>query len=178
MSPGRVARKIAVAAAVTRASSAGRHGRGDGVLWRGMSSNFARELRSAPNLLSLSRIVLALAAVPLFVFVSPGLALVVGTVGALTDLFDGMLARATGQVTRLGEILDQFGDLVFESSMLLLAVARGFFPAALLGMYLLREFWVSGIRRFMAGEGINIPRSLSGKLKTHPLLLGLPPTSL
>jgi CDP-diacylglycerol--glycerol-3-phosphate 3-phosphatidyltransferase len=140
-----------------------------------MASTFARDLRTGPNLLSLSRIALALLAAPLYLFVSPALGLALGVVAAVTDFFDGALARATGQVTRLGEILDQFGDLCFESLMLLCAVSRGFFPAAVLYAYLFREFWVSSIRRFVAGLGRTLPSSPWGKLKTNLLMWGLLP---
>jgi CDP-diacylglycerol--glycerol-3-phosphate 3-phosphatidyltransferase len=143
-----------------------------------MSSSFGRDIRTAPNLLSLSRIVLVLASALLFSTGRQGLGIAVGVVGAVTDMFDGALARATGQVTRLGEILDQFGDLCFEATMLLVAVVQGFLPAPVLVLYLFREFWVSGIRRFMAGEGLNIPSSPWGKLKTNLIMWGLLPTFL
>jgi cardiolipin synthase len=145
---------------------------------RAMATTFGRDIRTAPNLLSLSRIVLVLASAVLFTFGHPGPGIAIGIVGAVTDTFDGALARATGQVTRLGEILDQFGDLCFESTMLLVAVVQGFFPAPVLVAYLFRELWVSGIRRFMAGEGLNIPSSAWGKLKTNLLMWGLLPTFL
>jgi cardiolipin synthase len=143
-----------------------------------MPTTVGRDLRSAPNLLSLSRIVLVLASALLITFGRPGVGIIVGIVGAVTDTFDGALARATGQVTRLGEILDQFGDLCFESTMLLVAVTQGFFPAAVLIAYLFREFWVGAIRRFMAGEGLNIPSSPWGKLKTNLIMWGFLPAFL
>lgn len=134
-------------------------------------SALARDLRKLPNLITLSRIVLLLMALYLYFQVSPVAGLVVGTLGGLTDLFDGMIARATGQVSRLGEVLDQFSDLVFESVMLYLASnAPGDYPKTLLLLYLFREFWIVTIRRFMAEYRINIASNFLGKLKTNFLL--------
>jgi len=56
------------------------------------------------------------------------LGIVLSTVAGVTDYLDGYIARRTGQVTRLGEILDQFCDLCFESFLIVMATAQGFFP--------------------------------------------------
>lgn len=148
------------------------------MLLRGMSSTIARDIRSAPNLITLSRIVLIVLMVPVYFYVSAGTAMIMGVVAGLTDYADGIVARATGSVTRLGAILDQFGDLCFEALVILMLVTRGYFPAWVLFAYLFREFWVSCIRRFMAGERLSIPSSLAGKLKTNFYMWGFLPTFL
>jgi CDP-diacylglycerol--glycerol-3-phosphate 3-phosphatidyltransferase len=140
-----------------------------------MPSTFAQDLRTAPNLITLSRIVLILLGAPIFLLWSPGLGMMMAIVAGLTDYADGIVARRTGQVTRLGEILDQFGDLVYESLLLLVAVERGFFPAVVLYLYLLREFWIVCIRRYTAGIGQNIPSTLIGKLKSNFISWGFMP---
>jgi cardiolipin synthase len=128
---------------------------------------FARDIRTAPNLITLSRVGLVLAAAPIYLRWSPGLGMALAAVAGLTDYADGIVARRTGQVTRLGEILDQFSDLVFESLLLMVVVWRGFLPPVILLLYLLREFWILCIRRFVAGIGQNIPSSIFGKLKSN-----------
>lgn len=134
---------------------------------------FRRDLKKLPNLITLSRVVLICVAVLLYFKVHTGLGLVVGTIAGLTDLADGWVARRTGQVSRLGEVLDQFSDLVFEGWMLYLATGRpDGYPGALLLVYLLREFWVVTIRRFMAEFQINISSNFFGKLKTNFLMYG------
>jgi len=143
-----------------------------------MPTKFARDIRSAPNLITLSRIVLTMVAVPLYFAGALGIALVIAVIAGVTDYADGIVARRTGQVTRLGEILDQFSDLCYESLLLLIAVSQGFLPAGVLFIYLFREFWVSCIRRFMAGERLNIPSSLAGKLKSNFIMWGFLPTFL
>jgi CDP-diacylglycerol--glycerol-3-phosphate 3-phosphatidyltransferase len=138
-------------------------------------ATFAQDLRTAPNLITLSRIALILAGAPIFLLWSPGLGMMMAIVAGLTDYADGIVARRTGQVTRLGEILDQFGDLVYESLLLLVAVERGFFPAIVLYLYLFREFWIVCIRRYLAGIGGNIPSTIIGKLKSNFINWGFMP---
>jgi CDP-diacylglycerol--glycerol-3-phosphate 3-phosphatidyltransferase len=144
---------------------------------RGMPS-FARDLRTAPNLITLSRIALILTAAPLFISGHNGPGMGLSILAGLTDYADGMVARRTGQVTRLGEILDQFGDLVYESLLMLIAVQRGFFPAVVLYLYLFREFWIMCIRRYVAGVGGNIPSTIIGKLKSNFISWGFLPSFL
>ncbi|HEY0711937.1 MAG TPA: CDP-alcohol phosphatidyltransferase family protein [Polyangia bacterium] len=144
-----------------------------------MALSLANDIRTIPNLITLSRIVLlALAAAIYFGGGSEGLALGIGIVAALTDYVDGAVARATGQVTRLGEILDLFCDLCYESLILTAAVHRGFFPIYILLVYAFREFWVLSIRRYMAMVGKTIPSTIFGKLKTNFLMWGFLPTFL
>jgi CDP-diacylglycerol--glycerol-3-phosphate 3-phosphatidyltransferase len=140
-----------------------------------MPTTFGRDLRTAPNLITLSRIVLVLTAAPILVLWSPGLGMILAAVAGLTDYADGMVARRTGQVTRLGEILDQFSDLVYESLLLLVTVEKGYFPAVVLYLYLFREFWIACIRRYMDGIGQNIPSTIIGKLKSNFLNWGFLP---
>jgi len=146
---------------------------------RGARRTFVADLTTAPNLITLSRIVLVLVAAGLFFvgFERPGILLAV--VGGLTDYLDGWLARRTGQVTRLGELLDQFCDIFFESLVLYLAIARyQFLPPWVLIVYLGREFWVTTVRRFMASYQLNIPSSFVGKLKTNFVMWGFLPAFL
>jgi CDP-diacylglycerol--glycerol-3-phosphate 3-phosphatidyltransferase len=140
-----------------------------------MPTTFGQDLRTAPNLITLSRIALILLAAPIMLRWSPGLGMTLAIIAGLTDYADGIVARRTGQVTRLGEILDQFGDLVYESLLLLVCVEKGYFPAVVLYLYLFREFWIVCIRRYMAGIGENIPSTIIGKLKSNFINWGFLP---
>jgi len=140
---------------------------------------FAADLTTTPNVITLSRIVLIMVAGGLFFlgYTLTGIALAV-TAG-LTDYLDGWLARRTGQVTRLGEILDQFCDFFFETVILYVAIANfHFLPLWVMVIYLAREMWVTTIRRFMAGHQLNIESNLLGKMKTNFLSWGTFPTYL
>ena len=135
-----------------------------------------RDLRKSPNLITLSRVVLLFVAVYVHFNVHAALGMVLGFLAGFTDLVDGWWARRTGQVSRLGEVLDQFSDLVFEATMLYLAGQQvNGYPTELLLIYLFREFWVTTIRRFMAEYQINISSNFLGKLKTNFMLYGCVP---
>jgi CDP-diacylglycerol---glycerol-3-phosphate 3-phosphatidyltransferase len=142
------------------------------VLSRGMTTRFGRDIRAAPNLITLSRIVLTALGLSLFLYGPKGAGIAILIVAGITDYVDGIVARRTGQVTRLGEIFDQFSDLLLESAVLLVSVMAGRLPAVVLFIYLLREFWVVSIRRYMAEARINIPSTIWGKLKSNFIAWG------
>src|ERR1700761_8693697 len=129
-------------------------------------------LTDLPNLLTLSRI----AAIPLLVALvalrlpSGDLAAcVVFSAAAITDYFDGMLARARRQQSDLGRMLDPIADklLVGAALMMLVGVGRlsslALYPAIVI---MLREILVSGLREYLAGIRIGLPVTSLAKWKT------------
>lgn len=143
------------------------------------ASAFARDLTTTPNLITLSRIVITMVAAGLLLAGHERVGMILAVTGGVTDYLDGYWARRTNQVTRLGEILDQFCDIFFESLLLYIAIAVfHFLPLWFLTVYLVREFWVSSIRRFMAGHQLNIASNFLGKLKTNFVMWGFLPTYL
>lgn len=141
--------------------------------------SLARDLCALPNVITLGRLLLLVAAVGLYALGLPAPAIVLGVVAGVTDYLDGAMARATGHTTWLGDVLDKFADLVFESVCLFMGViVWRVLPAAALLMFLLREFWVQAIRTFMAGRGTPIPSSLVGKLGANVLMWGFLPMAL
>ncbi|MEP6654936.1 MAG: CDP-alcohol phosphatidyltransferase family protein [Myxococcales bacterium] len=143
-------------------------------------SRLLRDLSTGPNLITLSRLALLAVALALVAAGRLGAGLVFGAVAGITDYADGWLARRTGQVTRLGEILDQFCDVALELVLLVTAIALDALPVLVLIPYVLREVWVTSIRRSSIELGENIPSCLSGKLKAAfigwsavPLFAGL-----
>jgi CDP-diacylglycerol--glycerol-3-phosphate 3-phosphatidyltransferase len=143
-----------------------------------MGSTIRNDLRTAPNVITLSRIALLVLSVPVYFYLSQGAGIALAILAGVTDYLDGYVARRTKQVTRLGEILDQFCDLCFESFLIVIATLRGGLPPYFIFLYVLREFWVSCIRRFMAEAHMNIPSSLAGKVKTNLICWGFFPTYL
>jgi phosphatidylglycerophosphate synthase len=108
---------------------------------------FLKDLLNVPNSMSLFRLITA----PLLAVFWLGLewritALVIGTLGGITDLFDGIVARKLKQVTELGALIDQLGDLIFESICFTIAVLTGEMWVGWLIIYLCREFTVTVIR--------------------------------
>ena len=129
-------------------------------------------LTDLPNVLTLSRI----AAIPLLVlFVAlrtPGgdiAACAVFGVAAITDYFDGNLARSRKQQSDLGRMLDPIADklLVAAALMMLVGLDRlsplALYPAIVI---MLREILVSGLREYLAGIRIRLPVTNLAKWKT------------
>lgn len=131
-------------------------------------ADFSKDIRSLPNVITLIRIALLPVAAGAYLMGFKALGLGLGILVGTTDYLDGYLARKRNQVTYLGAILDQFSDLVFEASLLVMLVAdpRGPTPIIIIA-YLFREFWVGTIRRFMAAQQIDIQSNIWGKVKTN-----------
>ncbi|MEO8547755.1 MAG: CDP-diacylglycerol--glycerol-3-phosphate 3-phosphatidyltransferase [Sphingomicrobium sp.] len=140
---------------------------------------------SLPNLLTLSRIL----AVPILVFLlwrpTPidyaiifGLYCIVGA----TDYLDGYLARAQGQISRLGQFLDPIADKIMVAAVIMMLVSSRkmsgepvihglhIVPALII---LLREIIVSGLREFLAESQVSVPVSALAKWKTTLQLVAL-----
>ncbi|TQR33050.1 CDP-diacylglycerol--glycerol-3-phosphate 3-phosphatidyltransferase [Campylobacter sp. MIT 99-7217] len=88
------------------------------------------------------------------------------SVAALTDFFDGFIARAWGQKTKLGAILDPLADkmLVLAAFLGLLILDRA--NAWIIYLILVREFFITGFRVVMVSENLDVSASFAGKLKT------------
>jgi cardiolipin synthase len=125
-----------------------------------------------PNLLTLSRI----AAIPLLVALaairepwSDLAACALFSAAAITDYFDGKLARERQQISAFGRMLDPIADklLVGAALMLLAGLGQlstiGLFPAIVI---LLREILVSGLREYLAGLSVGLPVTKLAKWKT------------
>jgi cardiolipin synthase len=125
-----------------------------------------------PNLLTLSRI----AAIPLLVALAiigapwaDLAACAVFSAAAITDYFDGKLARERQQTSAFGVMLDPIADklLVGAALMLLAGMGRltefGLLPAIVI---LLREILVSGLREYLAGLAVGLPVTKLAKWKT------------
>jgi CDP-diacylglycerol--glycerol-3-phosphate 3-phosphatidyltransferase len=140
-------------------------------------------MKSIPNILSAGRLVLTL-----FMFLA--LALAAGDVpyfalqrwafwafviAAVTDFFDGWLARKLDAVTVWGAILDPIGDKVLVAGAVLGLLALGPQPMVVLpaGLILFREFTVSALREVGAGKGVKLPVTLLAKWKTTLQLVAL-----
>ena len=126
-----------------------------------------------PNVLTLLRIVL----IPVFVllFYLPvewarfGCALVFA-VAAVTDWFDGYLARRWGQVSPFGAFLDPVADKLMVAVALLLLVQADPTPALAIPAAVIigREITISALREWMAelGARAEVAVSVIGKIKT------------
>ena len=143
------------------------------------------DMLTLPNILTLSRIF----ALPLLAFFlwwpewrlgyAIGFALYAGI--AITDFFDGYLARAQGTVSKLGIFLDPIADKIMVATVLLILTAQGYLRGPYVGdmhviaglIILIREIAVSGLREFLGGLQISVPVSALAKWKTTFQLIAL-----
>ena len=93
---------------------------------------------------------------------------VIFLIGAISDFFDGYLARKHNLVTSFGKFMDPLADklLVFAALILLLKQNNVLAPWVVIVM-LGREFVVSGLRMLAAEKGEVIAAGLLGKIKTN-----------
>src|SRR5467141_5429840 len=134
------------------------------------------ELLNAPNLMTLARIAL----IPVFLYLlsyenrrNSFLAAAVYAVCALTDWFDGWLARVSNKVTTLGKFLDLLADKIIVLSALAMLVRLGRVPVWVVVIILARELLISGLRTIAMSEGLVIAASRGGKWKTSLQLSGI-----
>src|SRR5881392_1096340 len=134
------------------------------------------ELLNAPNLITLARIAL----VPVFLYLlfyenrrNCFLAALIYAVCALTDWFDGWLARVSDKVTTLGKFLDPLADKLIVLSALVMLLRLGRVPVWVVVVILAREFLISGLRTIAMSEGVVISASQGGKWKTSLQLSGI-----
>ena len=150
-------------------------------------------MKSLPNILTSMRLVLAL-----FMFLAlaaaagavPGVsnhltmdmqfslqrwAVYAFVIAAVTDFFDGWLARKLNAESIWGAILDPIGDKVLVCGAVLGLMALGPQPMVLLpaGLILFREFTVSALREVGAGKGVKLPVTRLAKWKTTLQLTAL-----
>jgi cardiolipin synthase len=137
-----------------------------------------------PNLLTYARI----AAVPVVVgcmyfqsILEYGLwlrwvALFVFILAGITDVLDGYLARAYGQMSTFGRMLDPIADKLLVSSCLLMLAADGTIRGWALWaaiVILCREILVSGLREYLAELRVSVPVTALAKWKTFLQLLAV-----
>lgn len=137
-----------------------------------------------PNTLTWARIIL----IPLFVgvFYLPGSWLSVSdqnligcvffVVAAVTDWFDGYLARKLGQTSAFGAFLDPVADKLMVSAALVMLVRLGRVDALIAFIIIGREITISALREWMAqiGAARSVAVSFVGKLKTTAQMIAIP----
>ncbi len=133
-----------------------------------MWKQVGQESINVPNLLTLTRILLIPVFVLLFTTPAPDRSIVAAIVfvtASLTDWLDGYLARRSGQVTKLGKLLDPIADKLLVLSALILLVNVDRVSALVAILIIAREVAVTGIRAIAATEGMIIAAELTGKYK-------------
>ncbi len=133
-----------------------------------------------PNLLTYGRV----AAVPLVVAFlfwpseawARWTALAIYAVAAITDFFDGYLARVWAQQSSLGRMLDPIADkLLVAAALLALTADRTISGPSLWAaiVILCREILVSGLREYLAELRVPVPVTAVAKWKTTAQMVAL-----
>jgi len=126
-----------------------------------------------PTLLTALRLAAALV-MPLAFLILPRpyadwFALILFVAASATDWIDGYLARAWGQVTRLGAMLDPIADKAMVAVALLVLAAFSSLTMLLLvpaALILFREVFVSGLREYLGDTAGTLKVTSLAKWKT------------
>ena len=95
---------------------------------------------------------------------------------AVTDWFDGFLARALGQTSAFGAFLDPVADKLMVAAALILLVQLARVDAIVAVVIIGREITISALREWMArvGKSASVAVAYVGKLKTAAQMLAIP----
>ena len=95
-------------------------------------------------------------------------------VGGLTDRLDGYVARKYNLATAFGSLYDQLSDKIAALFVLVALVEGGVLPAWFLGLVLLRDFAMTGIRDYgLLVKDTVIAAKWYGKRKSDVMWLAL-----
>lgn len=92
---------------------------------------------------------------------------------ALTDLFDGMVARKTGTVTRFGKIADPLADRLLVLAVLAVLAYTGDVPLWAAIVVVARDVSMVAGYRAMQARGLSPEVSYLGKVSTAVLMVSL-----
>ncbi len=120
-----------------------------------------------PNKLTLLRICLIPLCLLLWALGLPIPAAIAFAVAAITDFFDGYIARKQNIVTVFGKFADPVADKVLVLTAMVFLCADGHIPAWAVSIVAARELLVDGLRLVAAGKGNVIAAGWLGKIKTN-----------
>lgn len=124
---------------------------------------------NVPNVLTLLRILLVpVLVVALTEEVANGstIAAIVFVVASLSDGLDGYIARSRQSITTFGKVMDPIADKLLIVAALFSLVSLDRVDAWVAMVVVAREFAVSGLRVAASQQGVVIPASGLGKIKT------------
>ena len=95
-------------------------------------------------------------------------ALLIFTVAAVTDIYDGAIARKQHKITTVGIFLDPLADKLLMSAAFIsfVGLRELHVPAWMVIVITSREFIITGLRSIAAAQNVVISASKTGKLKT------------
>lgn len=129
-------------------------------------------MKTFVNFLSVFRIIAAFAIIFSIMLNWPWITFILFTLGAISDWFDGHLARKYNCCSKLGGVLDHIGDklLVCNTLIMLTLMTPVWFIVIPVVFMIARELYISGLREFLGTQKIEMPvpksRFSMGKIKT------------
>ncbi len=145
----------------------------------GPSRRVSSAIRTAPNAVTLVRLLLMPVCAYLLGTGRYGWGLVLTAVVGSTDWVDGWLARRFGQVSRVGQLLDPLADRLLIASVAIALVIRGVVPWPAAVLLVARDLVLLAGWPLLKRRGIEPPEViLLGKAATLVLLFALPVLTL
>ena len=124
------------------------------------------------NFLSAFRIAASFVIIPTLWFQWTWVSLILFVLAALSDFFDGYLARKYDVCTKLGGVMDHIGDklIVVNTFIMLTVMMPLWFVIVPIIIMIARELYISGLREFLGTQKIEMPVPLDSfsmcKIKT------------
>lgn len=122
-----------------------------------------------PNQLTVLRIILTPVFLVLFLAEDPLLkqiSLGVFIIAALTDWYDGWLARKYNYITTWGKFWDPLADKILTSTAFVAFVVLKLIPLWMVVVIIARDFMITGLRAYADYKGKSFPTSYYAKWKT------------
>lgn len=126
-------------------------------------------IKVLPNILTITRI----GAIPFLLILFPidfyytrVFCALLFMVAALTDFFDGYLARKYDNITPVGSLLDPIADKLLMSAGLIALCYEQIIPPILVGALICRDLAINGLRLVAKEQNLTISVSQFGKWKT------------
>lgn len=132
-------------------------------------SKKTKKIINFPTILTLLRIILVIPIAALLLVHGSTcslIALILFIISALSDTFDGLIARKYNIVTNLGKFLDPLADKMLVNITFLVLVFRFEAPLWMFIVILIRDFAVDGLRMTLSSKGEVLAASIFGKAKT------------
>lgn len=136
-------------------------------------------MKTFVNFLSSLRIIIAFLIIPALMVKWTWIAFALYVIGAISDWFDGFLARKYKCCSKLGGVLDHIGDklLVCNTFIMLALMAPTWTVVIPIIIMIARELYISGLREFLGTQKIEMPvpkaRLSMGKIKTTTQMIAI-----
>ncbi len=92
---------------------------------------------------------------------------------AITDYFDGKIARKYNMITNLGKLIDPLADKLLVISAMVVFTKYDRLSLWIVLVIIFRELLITGLRSIVAAEGVVIAAETLGKWKTTTQMIAL-----